>query len=107
MTITEFHQAVIAALSVEPETEVLQDLASEARHIADQVGWADGIIDKDERVSDAFTALQARAKTYYQACKHEDVAVLHDAIGDLMVAVIRHDDDLTPSTDGDEDSGVV
>ena len=44
MTITEFHQAVIAALSVEPETEVLQDLAGAARHLADQVGWADGII---------------------------------------------------------------
>ena len=107
MTITEFHQAVIAALSVEPETEVLQDLADEARHIADQVGWADGIIDKDDRVSDALTGLQARAKTYYEACKHEDVAVLHDAIGDLIVAIIRHDEDLNPSSDGDDDSGVL
>ena len=107
MTITEFHQAVVAALSVEPETEILQDLAGEAQHLADQVGWADGIINKDDRVSDALTALQTRAKTYYQACKHEDVAILHDAIGDIMVAVVKHDTDLTPSTDGDDDSGVL
>ena len=107
MTITEFHQAVMEALAVEPDKDTLQDLTGEAHHIADMVGWADDIINKDDRVSDAFLALQERAKTYYEACKHEDVALLHDAIGDLMVAIIRHDEDLTPSTDGDEDSGVL
>ncbi len=107
MTITEFHQAVMAALGVEPDAEVLQGLSDEAQQLADMVGWADDIIDKDDSVSDAFTDLQARAKTYYEACKHEDVAILHDAIGDLMVAIIKHDNDLNPSTDGDDDSGVL
>jgi hypothetical protein len=107
MTITEFHQAVMTALAVEPDKGILQDLAGEAHQLADMVGWADDTIDKDNRVSDAFIDLQSRAKTYYEACKHEDVAILHDAIGDLMNAIIRHDDDLTPSTDGDEDSGVL
>ena len=97
----------MAALAAEPDAEILQGLTVNAQQIADMVGWADDVIDKDDRVSEAFAGLQARAKTYYEACKHEDVAVLHDAIGDLMVAIIRHDEDLTPSTDGDDDSGVL
>ena len=107
MTITEFHQAVMAALAVEPDKQVLEDLAGEAQQLSDMVGWADDIIDKDERVSDAFWDLQKRAKAYYDACKYEEVAVLHDRIGDLMVCIIKHDEDLVPSTDVDDDSGVV
>ncbi len=107
MNITEFHQAVMAALAVEPVKQVFEDLADEAQQLADMVGWADDIIDKDERVSDAFWDLQKRAKAYYEACKHEEVAVLHDRIGDLMVSIIKHDEDLDPSVDVDDDSGVV
>lgn len=107
MTITEFHQAVMTALAAEPDEEILQGLAGDAQQLADMVGWADDIINKDDRVSDAFLDLQARAKTQHEASKNEDVAILHDAIGDLMVAIIRHDEDLTPSPDSDDDSGVV
>ena len=107
MTISEFHQAVMAALAVEPDKEVFEDLSVQAQQLADMIGWADDIIDKDDRVSDALTDLQSRAKKYFEACKHEEVAVLHDTIGDLIIAIIRHDEDLTPSTDGDEDSGVL
>ncbi len=107
MNVSEFHQAVMAALAVEPDKEVFEDLAGEALQLADMVGWADDIIDKDERVSDAFWDLQKRAKAYYNACKREEVAVLHDRIGDLMVSIIKHDEDLDPSTDVDDDSGVV
>ena len=97
----------MAALATEPDTEVLQGLSGEARAIADMVGWADDIIDKDDRVTDAFTDLQTRTKKYYEACKNEDVAILHDAIGDLMIAIVKHDIDLDPSTDSDDDSGVL
>jgi len=97
----------MAALAAESDEEILQNLAGEARQLADMVGWADDIIDKNDRVSDAFMDLQARAKTRYEASKSEDVAVLHDAIGDLMIAITRHDDDLRPSTDTDDDSGVL
>ena len=107
MTISEFHQAVMAALAVEPNKDILQDLSGEAQALADMTGWADDTIDKDDHVFDALTDLQSRAKRYFDACKLEDVAVLHDAIGNLIVAIIRHDEDLTPSTDGDEDSGVI
>ncbi len=107
MTITEFHEAVMAALAAEPDEEVLQDLSDSAQQLADMVGWADDIIDKDNRVSDAFHDLQARARAQHEATKDNNVAVLHDAIGALMVAIIRHDEDLTSSTDVDDDSGVL
>ncbi len=97
----------MAALAAEPDEEILQDLAGEAQQLADMVGWADDVIDKGDQVSDAFWDLQARAKTQYEASKDENVAILHDAIGDLMTAIIRHDEDLTPSTDADDDSGVL
>jgi len=107
MTITEFHQAVMNALAAEPDEEILQDLAGEAQQLGDMVGWADDIIDQDERVSDAFHDLQARAKAQHEATKDDNVAILHDAIGALMVAILQHDDDLKPSTDTDDDSGVL
>ena len=48
----------MAALAVEPDKEVFEDLAEQAQQLSDMVGWADDIIDKDERVSDAFWDLQ-------------------------------------------------
>jgi len=47
VTITEFHQLSVAALAAEPDEETLIDLAKEAQQLADMVGWADGIIDKE------------------------------------------------------------
>ena len=107
MTITEFHQAVMAALAVAPKEEVLQDLAGQAQQLGDMVGWADDIIDNEGRVSDAFHDLQARARAQHEATKDDNVAILHDALGELMVAIIRHDEDLKPSADSDDDSGVI
>ncbi|NOR40028.1 MAG: hypothetical protein GQ537_02310 [Gammaproteobacteria bacterium] len=107
MTITEFHQAVMEALAAEPDEETLQGLASQAQQLGDMVGWAGDIIDKEGRVSDAFRDLQARARTQHEATNDGNVAILHDAIDGLMVAILRHDEDLKPSTDSDDDSGVM
>lgn len=107
MTITEFHQAVLEALAAKPDEEALQGLAGQAQQLGDMVGWADDIIDKEGRVSDAFHDLQARARSRHEATNDANVAILHDAIGELMVAILRHDEDLKPSTDSDDDSGVM
>ena len=61
MTITEFHALAAAALAAEPDEAVLIELAKEAQQLSDMVSWADGIIDKDERVSEAFFWLQKQA----------------------------------------------
>ncbi len=104
MTVTEFHQAAVAALAAAPDEVILKDLAKQAQQLADMVGWADGIINKDGRVSEAFIQLQAQARSQHEATGDENVAILHDALSDLLAAVFRHDEDVTPSSNDDDDS---
>lgn len=98
MTVTEFHRAALAALATETDEVTLKELAKQAHQLADMVGWASGIIDKKGVVSDAFLKLQAKARSHYETNSDQNVALLHDAIGDILAAVLRHDEDLTPSS---------
>ncbi len=103
MTITEFHRKAVAALATEPAEAVLIDLSKQAQELSDMVGWADGIIDKEGRVSEAFFKLQAQARTQHEATGDQNLAIFHDALGDLLAAVFRHDEDLTPSSNAGDD----
>ncbi len=104
MTITEFHRAAVAALAAEPDEFVLKELAKHAEQLCDMVGWADGTIDKDGRVSKAFTQLQAQARSQHEVTGDQNIAILHDALGNILAAVFQHDQDLTPSSNNDGDS---
>lgn len=104
MTVTEFHQATVAALATEPDEVVLRNLVKHAQQLCDMVGWADGIIDKDGRVSEEFLKLQAQARSQYEDNNDENIASLHDALGNLLAAIFQHDDDLKPSSDNDDDN---
>ncbi len=95
------------ALAAEPDEESLIELAKEAQQLADMVSWAGGIIDKKGRVSEALFWLQKQAVKKHKATDDQNVAILHDAIGELIAAVYRHDEDLEPSSESDDDSGVV
>ena len=103
MTISEYHRLVVEALAAEPDEVVLIELAKQAQQLSDMVGWADGVIDKEGRVSDAFTRLQAQARAKHEATGDNNIAILHDAMDGLLVAIFRHDEDLTPSTGDDDD----
>jgi hypothetical protein len=103
MTITEFHRMAVAALAAEPDKVILKDLAKQAQQLSDMVGWADGVIDRDGRVSEAFLQLQAQARLQHEATSDENVAILHDSLGDLLAAIFRHDEDLTPSSNAGDD----
>ena len=94
----------VAALAAEPDEAILIDLAKHAQQLSDMVGWADGIIDKDGRVSEAFIQLQAQARSQHEATGDENVAILHDALGGLLAAIFQHDEDLMPSSNNDDDS---
>jgi len=106
MTISEYHRLVLEALAAEPDEVVLIKLAKQAQQLSDMVGWADGVIDKGGRVSEAFTQLQAQARSKHEAAGDKNIAILHDAINGLLVAIFRHDEDLRPSTDDDSDIAV-
>jgi len=104
MTITEFHQATMEALKNDPNEKILMDLTKQASELCDMVSWADSIIDKDGRVSEAFDHLKSLARAQHAATNNKHVAVLHDAISDLLSAIYKHDDDLTPSKYENDDS---
>ncbi len=82
---------------------ILKDLAKHAQQLADMVGWANGVIDKEGRVSEAFIQLQAQARSQHEATGDENVATLHDALGGLLAAIFQHDEDLMPSSNDDSD----
>lgn len=105
MTITEFHRLAMAALAAEPDETVLIDLAKEAQQLSDMVGWADGIIDQEGRVTEALDRLRAQARAQHEASSDKNVAILHDALGNLLAAIYQHDEDLTSSSNAD-DGGV-
>ena len=94
----------VAALATSPDEAILKDLAKQAQLLSDMVGWADGIIDKEGRVSEAFFQLQAQARTQHEATGDQSVAIFHDALGDLLAAIYRHDEDLTPSSNDNDES---
>lgn len=106
MTISEYYRLVVEALAAEPDETVLIELANQAQQLSDMVGWADGIIDKDGLVSEAFTDLQAQARLKHEATGDKNIAILHDAVDSLLVAIFRHDEDFRPTTDDDDDIAV-
>lgn len=91
------------ALSGDPNNIVLMDLIKQAHELTDMVGWADSVIDKEDKVSDAFTVLKDRARAKYESTSNKNIAILHDAVNDLLSEIYRHDNDLTPSTFDDND----
>lgn len=104
MTIVEFHRAAMDALKNDPDPIILQDLTKQAQELCDMVSWAESIIDKDDKVSDAFDHLKSLAQAQFEATTNQHVAVLHDAISDLLSAIYKHDNDLTPSKVENDDS---
>ena len=106
MTVVEFHRLTMDALAADINEQDIKDLIKHAHELADMVGWADSIIDKDGKVSEAFDHLKTLARSKHETTGSKNVAILHDAISDLLSIIYRHDDDLTPSTFDDNDDTV-
>jgi len=103
VNIASLHRDAMQALTGELDKQEVHRLTNMASHFADMVGWAPGVIDPDGQVHSAFGDVQAAARKRFEADQNPDVAALHDAIADLIDAVARHDKDLTPSQDDDDD----
>ncbi|MFZ0256306.1 MAG: hypothetical protein WAN46_11795 [Gammaproteobacteria bacterium] len=103
MNVARLHRDAVAALSGEPGKGEWRRLANMAWHFADMVGWATGVIDRDGQLQRAFGELTVVARRRFQANHDPDVAALHDAIADLIDAIARHDRELMPSGNDDDD----
>ncbi|MCR4346190.1 MAG: hypothetical protein NUV55_03135 [Sulfuricaulis sp.] len=74
----------------------MHGLAVEAVRMADMTGWATGPIDPQGKVAAAFELLKLQVRQRFDESQSRELAELHDAIGDLLVAIATHDDDLNP-----------
>lgn len=96
MNLSELHASISKALAQVPGSAPLHGLAVEAERMADMTGWATGPIDPQGKIAAAFELLKLQIRMRFEETQSPEVAVLHDAIGDLLAAIAAHDDDLNP-----------
>ena len=102
MNPVELLQAVERYLDA-PDAAALPVLTQAATDLADMVGWAPGPIDPEGLLNVRFLTLQESLRERYSARPDASVAGLHDALGALGDAIVRHDLDLTSRHDADDD----
>ncbi len=100
MTLTELVQGVQRLLAGEGSDEA-HLLAREALRLTDMIGWATGLIDPQSKIDDRLELLQQRLRARHTAQPQDEIAILHDALGDLRNAIARHDRDLGGESDDD------
>ena len=101
MTLNELYQEMNAALESSIDAATTDRLTTESDRYAKTVGWADGIIDKDGRILEAFDNLRRIAFRRFEQTQDPNIAALHDALARFILAVSAHDEDLAPSHDND------
>ena len=102
MTLNELHQEMRVALQGETDAAGIDRLTTEAARYASTVGWAEGLIDKDGRISLAFDSLREMAQARFEHTRDPDIATLHDALADLILAIRTHDEDIDPSPENED-----
>ncbi len=102
MTLNELYREMRAAMDTPVEAAQVDLLTKEADRFASTVSWAEGVIDKDGRIYEAFDALREMAKVRFEQNRDSNIATLHDTIGDLMLAIRNHDEDIDPSEDNED-----
>lgn len=102
MNINELYSGMRAALDTPVNAETIDLLSTEAARYTSTVGWADGVIDKDGRIVQAFDKLREAAEDSYLQSRSADVATLHDALAALILAINSHDEDIDPSPDNED-----
>lgn len=101
MTLDELYREMRAALEGSVDAAAIDRLTNEAARYASTVGWAEGVIDKDGRITTAFDALREAAAARFEKTRDSDIATLHDALADFILAIRTHDEDIDPAPDSE------
>lgn len=102
MTLDELYSEMLEALEGSVDAAGIDRLTAEATRYASTVGWADGVIDKDGRIIEAFGKLRDTAQDVFEQTSDSGIASLHDALANLVLAVIMHDEDVDPSPNNED-----
>ena len=102
MTLNELYREMRAALQGSVDAAAIDRLTTEANRFASTVGWAEGVIDKNGRIAEAFDSLREMALARFEKTRDSDISTLHDALADFILAIRTHDEDIDPSPDNDD-----
>ena len=102
MTLNELYREMRAALQGSVDAAAIDRLTTEANRFASTVGWAEGVIDKNGRIAEAFDSLREMALARFEKTRDNDISTLHDALADFILAIRTHDEDIDPSPDNDD-----
>ncbi|MBI3545655.1 MAG: hypothetical protein HY081_03545 [Gammaproteobacteria bacterium] len=103
MSIAELMRAIAAAIQAEGPAARYAQLALNTEALADMVSWANGAIDPETKLDDHLNTLQQQLHQLHDQAPDSALASLHDALGDLRNAIMRHDRDLKITGADDED----
>lgn len=98
MTLNELYEEMHAALTNSVDAAATDRLTTESDRYAKTVGWAEGVIDKDGKILEAFDKLRRMAYQRFDQTQDRNIAALHDALARFILAVSAHDEDLAPSS---------
>lgn len=102
MTLNDLYREMRAALDGPVDAATTDLLTVEVARFASTVGWAEGVIDKDGRIVEAFEKLREVAQIRFAKTRDPNIAALHDALAKLVLAVSTHDEDIDPSPDNED-----
>lgn len=102
MTLNDLYRDMRTALEGSVDAAAIDRLTIEVARYSSTVGWADGVIDKDGRIVEAFDKLREVALNRFEKTRDPNIATLHDALAKFVLAVSTHDEDIDPSPDNDD-----
>jgi hypothetical protein len=103
MHLSELLRAINAVAQTGAPAGRCEALARQVQAIADMVGWSIGPIDPHGQLLDRLAALQGDLELRHAQTHDASLAVLHDALTDLGRAIARHDEDLCPGNNGNDE----
>lgn len=102
MTLDELYSEMREALEGTVDAAAIDRLTTGTARFASTVGWAEGVIDKDGRIVEAFDKLRETALSKFEQTRDPNFGTLHDALAKLVLAIITHDEDIDPSPDNED-----
>ena len=103
MKFPELMRAVAAVAQTGGTAARCEELAREAGRLADMVGWANGPIDPEGQLLERLATLQEDLNARYAQTDDAGIALLQNALTGLGRAIARHDEQLDPSSAGEDE----
>ena len=89
MPLNDLYREMRASQKGFVDAAAIAQSTTEANRSAGTAGWTEGVICKNGRIVEAFDKLPAVARTHIEQTRDPDIATLHDALAEPILAVSR------------------